>query len=230
MGYNKSMIITVENLAEKFRSLIGDETISVPDNFIIEALNWAFNSLPSVPKLERAFAEHYTQNLDALGHYKWRLGKRFRRIADFQYLYFYTSTGGDPCRLPLCNRAPQDFYKKNGLIELKVAGKPCEYTIERIGDDTWLVLDRPSNVPIIIDYVAYGYPKPVASMEDKIELSAVIENLILSAMRRLYYLESSDANFAGVVTDYLSNVEVVEAIQMLNKTYGSELPPVLGGI
>lgn len=226
------MITTVAAFTKKFRSLIGDETISVPDDFIINALNWAFNSLPSVPKLELAFAKHYTQNLRANGHYRFKLGKDkdFRRLADIMYLNFYTSTGGDPCPLKVCNRDNISFYKKNGLIELKVSGQPCEYTIEREDDETYLVLDRPSNVPIIIDYIAYGYPKPVQSMQDSFEVSAVIENLIISAMRRMFYMEASDYAFAGSIQDYLSNVEVVEAIQMLNKTYRNEAPVILGEI
>lgn len=224
------MKITVEQFADKFRSLIGDETISVPEDFIIAALNWAFNSLPSVPKLERIFSKHYTKNLDANDHYKWDITGDFRRIADFEYLDFYTSTGGDPCKLKLCNRDNIDFYKKNGLINLKVAGTPCEYTLEREDDHTYLVLDRPSNVPIILDYIAFGYPQPVESMEDEFECSAVVENLILSAMRRLYYMESSDFAFAQTIETYLDSKEVVEAIQMLNKTYGCENLPVLGGM
>lgn len=224
------MKMQVQEFADKFRSLIGDETISVPEDFIINALNWTFNSLPNVPKLELAFAKHYTKNLDANEHYKWDLTGDFRRIADFLYLNFYTTTGGDPCPLKLCNRQPKDFYKKNGIINLKQAGLPCEYTLEREDDQTYLVLDRPSDVPVIVDYIAYGYPRPVSSMEDEFEISAVVENLAISAMRRLYYMESSDFAFAGAIGDYLDNKEVVEAIQALNKTYGNEMLPVLGGI
>lgn len=226
--YNISMKIKVSDFVKKFRAIAGDETISIPDDMLINALNWAFNSLPSVPKLELAFAKHYTENLDANGHYKWRLGEDFRRIADILYLNFFTSTGGDPCPLKLCNRDNVSFFKRNGVIELKVSGQPCEYTLEREDDDTYLVLDRPSNIPIIIDYIAYGYPKPVQSMKDSFECSAVIENLILSAIRRLYYMEASDFAFAGSVQDYLSNVEIVEAIQMLNKRYGNEACTILG--
>lgn len=222
------MRYTVAEFAKKFRSLAGDETISIPNDLIINGLNWAFNSLPSVPKLELAFAKHYTEGLDAKDHYKWRLGEDFRRIADLLYLNFFTSTGGDPCPLPLCNRDNVSFYKKNGIIELKVAGTPCEYTLEREDDNTYLVLDRPSNVPIILDYIAYGYPKPVTSMEDTFECSAVIENLIISAMRRLQYMEASDYAFAGSVQDYLDNKEVIEAIQILNKRYGNETYTILG--
>lgn len=224
------MKTTVANFAKRFRSIVGDETISIPDNFIINALNWAFNSLPEVPKLELAFMEHVTKNLDANEHYKWEITpERFRRIADINYLHFYTTTGGDPCPLPLCNRDNERFYKKNGLVSMKISGEPCEYTLERKDDATYLVIDRPSNVPIIVDYICYGYPKPVQSMEDEFEVSAVIENLIISAMRRLQYMEASDAAFAGAVQDYLDSKEIVEAIQMLSKNYGPEYT-VLGGI
>lgn len=222
------MKLKVAEFAKKVRSLIGDETLSVPDDLIINALNWSFNSLPSVPKLELAFAKHYTVNLDANEHYKWELGGDFRRIADILYLNFFTTTGGDPCPLKVCNRDNISFYKKNGIPELKVSGEPCEYTIEREDDATYLVLDRPSNIPIIIDYIAYGYPKPVSSMDDEFECSAVIENLMISAIRRLQYMEASDYAFAGSIQDYLDNKEVVEAIQVLNKRYGNETYTVLG--
>lgn len=222
------MKMTVSQIADKVRNLTGDNLISITDDFIINALNWAFNSLPSVPKLELAFAKHYNETLNANGFYKWKLADEFRRVADILYLNFYTSTGGDPCPLKLCNRDNISFFKKNGLIKKKVAGKPCEYTIEREDDNTYLVLDRPSNIPILLDYIAYGYPKPVESMEDEIEVSAVIENLIISAIRRLQYMEATDFAFAGSIQDYLSNVEVVEAIQMLNKTYHNEAPVILG--
>lgn len=222
------MKMTVSQIADKVRSLTGDNLISITDDFIINALNWAFNSLPSVPKLELAFAKHYTETLNANGFYKWKLADEFRRVADILYLNFYTSTGGDPCPLKLCNRDNVAFFKKNGLIEKKVAGKPCEYTIEREDDNTYLVLDRPSNIPILLDYIAYGYPKPVESMEDEIEVSAVIENLIISAIRRLQYMEATDFAFAGSIQDYLDNKEVVEAIQMLNKRYGNETYTILG--
>lgn len=238
----------MSDFAKKFRTLAGDGTISISDDLIVEAMNWALNSLPSVPKLELAFAKHYTVNLDANEHFKWRLDGDFRRIADLLYLNFFTSTGGDPCPLNLCNRDPVEFYKKNGIIELKVSGKPCEYTIEREDDNTYLVLDRPSNVPIIIDYIAYGYPKPIPGIytyEDQvkkngekvrvrkdviIEMPAVIENLILSAMRRIQYMEATDFAFAGSIQDYLDSKEIVEAIQMLNKKYGNERGTILGEI
>lgn len=220
---------TVKSFVRQVRSLIGDETISIPDEFLINALNWAFNSIPSVPKLERAFATHETKQLQA-GGYKWELETPFRRIADIEYLNFYSTTGGDPCPLCLCNRQPKEFYKKNGLVSMKKAGVPCEYTLEQEGDKIYLVFDRPIDIPVILDYIAYGYPKPVESMEDEIDLSAPIENLIFAAIRRMYYLESSDFAFAQSITEFLENKEVVEAIQQLNKTLGPEGLPVLGGI
>lgn len=222
------MITTVKKFATKYRSLAGDETISLPDAEIINALNWAFNSLPSVPKLELAFMEHCTKQLDANNHYRWELTTKFRRIADIEYLHFYTTTGGDPCRLHVCNRPNSDFYAKNGLVSLKKTGIPCEYTLEREDDQTYLVVDRPLEVPVIIDYIVYGYPQPVESMEDEFEVSSVIENLIISAMRRIQYLESSDFAFAQSITEYLDSKEILEAIQMLNKSYGNEMPVVLG--
>lgn len=224
------MIKSVEQFATTFRALVGDEMFSIPDDFIINGLNWVFNSLPSVPMLDVAFKEHRTANLDAKEHYRWQLKSKFRRISNIHYINFYTSTGGEPCRLKICNRSNRDFYKKNELVEMKVSGTPCECTIEQEGDKTYLVLDRPSNIPIIIDYEVYGYPKPVSSMTDTFEVSAVVENLMLSALRRIWYMEASDFAFAGAVQDYLSNVEVVEAIQMLNKTLDNEVGVVLGGI
>lgn len=222
------MITKVSKFADKFRSLLGDETLSVPDTFIINALNWAFNSLPSVPKLYKAWRGHYTMQLDANGHYKWKLKSDFRDIIKYEFMNFYTSTGGDPCELPICYRESIPFYKKNGLIELKVAGRPCEYTREREGDDTYLVLDRPANIPVIVDYICYGRPKPVESMDDEFEIDAVVENLILSAVRRMYYLEADDFAFAQEIGLYLDSKEVAEAVQELNQRDSNDYTLILG--
>lgn len=219
----------VKTFIQKCRSLIGDETISIPDDFLINALNWGFNSLPAVPGLEIGFQEHATKQLDANDHYKFELTSKFRRVANIGFLHFYTTTGGDPCKLCVCNRPNRDFYAKNGLVSLKKAGVPCEYTIEREFDHTYVVFDRPLSIPVIADYIVYGFPKPVETMEDEFELSAPLENLLISAIRRMYYLESSDHAFAADITNYLDNKEIVEAVQLLNRYYESEQPVILGG-
>lgn len=222
------MKTTVKALADKFRLIVGDSSLSVPDNFIIASLNWAFNSLPSVSKLYLAWSEHRTENLDARGHYRWEIPTKFRDIVKFEYMNFYTSTGGAQCPLAVCYRSTIPFYKKNGIIENKVSGRPCEYTREREDDKYYLVLDRPSNVPIMVDYICYGRPQSVSSMEDEIELPGVVENLILSAMRRVFYQESSDFAFAADIASYLDNKEVVEAIQELTRQDANDTMRVLG--
>lgn len=234
MWYNLTMKILTGDFATKFRSIQGDETISIPDELIINGLNWAFKSLPSVSKLYKAWVKHYTMNLDANGHYKWKIKKGtedkidFQDIVKFEYMNFFTSTGGDPCPLNVCYRHNTPFYKKNGLPELKVAGKPCEYTREREGDEIYLVLDRPSNVPIIVDYVCYGRPMPVSSMQDVFECPAVVENLIMSALRRVVYQEADDFAFAADIASYLDNKEVVEAIQELTREDSNDTFTILG--
>ena len=157
----------VSDLAEKLRLYIGDNTDDLPEDFIINAYNYTINALPMVPRLEKLFSKHKQFNLDAHNHYKWSLSDStgFRRISDIPMLDFYTSTGGEPCKLPICHVPVENFYKKNGLISLKKSGTPCEYTIETEDDNVWLVLDRPSDVPIIVDYIAYGFPKPVSSLD-----------------------------------------------------------------
>ena len=95
----------VKDLTTKFRTIIGDSTVDIPSEFIINALNWAFNELPRVPKLERIFSKHINYQLDAKGHYKWNLNNDksnkqiFRRIMNLPFLGLYTSTGGKPCPL-----------------------------------------------------------------------------------------------------------------------------------
>lgn len=218
----------VSELANKFRVMLGDGTIDVQDEFIINGLNWALNDLPLVPKLEKLFSKHTQFTLDAKGHYKWNLNDTFRRILDIPLLELYTSTGGDPCKLPICNKNTVDFYKHNGLISLKQPGTPCEYTIETEGDNVWIVLDRPSNVPLILDYIAYGIPKPVSSMDDEIEISAIAENLILDVLRAYWLREADDYAFAAEITAYLDNKKLIEAIQALHKRWGVEEFRILG--
>lgn len=222
--------MTVKDLSDKLRLMVGDGTSDIPSEFIISALNWAFNELPSVPRLERLFSRHRQFNLDAYNHYKWSLSDAtgFRRITDIPMLHFYTSTGGEPCKLPLCHKQVKDFYGRNGLINLKQSGTPCEYTIETEDDNVYLVLDRPSDVPVIVDYIAYGIPKPVETMDDEIEISGIAENLILDVMKAYYLHEADDYAFASDVRSYLDNKKYIEAIQMLYKNWGSNSQRILG--
>lgn len=229
------MKYTVSDISEKFRSLIGDATFDIPDKFVVNSLNWAFNELPRVPKLEKIFAKHMTFQLDAKNHWRWDLngdsGKPiFRRIMNIPVLNFVTTTGGEPCRLKICNKDNVEFYDKNGIIELKQPGRPCEYTIEQEGDHIWLVLDRPSDVPIMIDYIAYGVPAQVNTLDDEIalDISAIAENLILDVMRIAWYHEADDFAFAADISSYLDNKKVNEATQALNRRWGTEESIVLG--
>lgn len=219
----------MQDFAYKLRVLIGDEDANVPDNLVIEAFNLAIQKMVSVPKLSRAFTKHYTVNLNAKDGYKWELEGDFRRLADIPLLNFFTTgKGGDPCPLNICPLDMINFYNKHGLPSLKKAGIPCEYTIEQEDDHTWLVLDRPSDVPLVVDYIAYGYMKPVEDMDEEIEISSVVENCILSSMTEAFYNEAEDKAFAGATLDILSNKYIPEAIQMLNKSLGVMPAVILG--
>lgn len=222
------MIYQVKDFSDKFRSMLGDSTFDVPKEFIINGINWSFNELPLVPKLSKIFSKHKQVQLDAKGHWRWNLNSEFRRLLDIPMLNFYTSTGGDICKLNLCHRDVVEFYNKNGIINLKKEGKPCEYTIEQEGDNIWLVFDRPLNIPVIIDYIAYGFPTPVKTIEDKIDVSAIAENLMLDAMRSYWYKEADDYAFSGAISDYLDNKKIPEAIQALNRRWGVEEAIILG--
>lgn len=226
------MKMKVSDLAEKLRLHIGDNTEDLPEDFIINAYNYTVNALPMVPRLEKLFSKHKQFNLDAEHHYKWSLSDAtgFRRISEMPMINFYTSTGGEPCKLCICHRPVEDFYENNGLVSLKKPGTPCEYTIEIEDDNVWLVFDRPLDVPVIIDYIAYGFPKPVSSMDDEIELSSIAEPLVVDVMKTLYLMEASDYAFAADVRAYLDNKKEIEAIQMLHKQLGMEGPRVLGEV
>lgn len=220
------------DLSEQLRNILGDGTADIPSEFMVNAYNYSITALPLVPRLEKLFSKHKQFNLDAHNHYKWSLSDAtgFRRITDIPMLNFYTSTGGEPCRLGICPRPVKDFYEKNGLVSLKQSGRPCEYTIETEDDNVWLVLDRPSDVPIIVDYIAYGIPKPVEDIEDEIEISAIAENLILDVMKTIYYQEASDFAFAADIRSYVDNKTILEAEQALYKQWGHEGPRVLGEV
>lgn len=222
------MKMKVGELAVKFQNFIGDSAITAPEPFICTALNWAFNELPRVPKLGKLFSKHYSVSLDANGHFKWSLNKDFRRLSDILYINFWTSTGGEPCKLNLCHRNVVDFYEKNGLVSIRKAGEPCEYTIEVEGDKVWLVMDRPLNVPIIVDYIACGFPKPVQSFEDEIDISAIAENLIFGMMQTVWHYEGFDYAWSQQTLEYLSNYALEQAIQELNKRWGNESHIILG--
>lgn len=209
----------VKDFVDKFLIQIGDTSLERPLPFCIRALNYSFNELPRVPKLNKIFSRHYTRNLDAKGHYKFNLNEGFRRISDIPMINFFTSDGGEPCPLKVCNKDTIEFYENNGIPELKKAGIPCQYTIEQEGDNIYLVFDRPLDVPVIVDYIAYGYPKPVKSEDDEIEISAIAENLITKLMESVFLWEGLDANLAESVLEYLDNKALLEAIQELNKRW-----------
>lgn len=220
----------LRDLSEKVRSEIGDNTIDIPEDFIVNCYNYAIRDLPMVPRLEKLFSKHKQFNLDAKGHYKWNINDTFRRVTDTPMINFYTSDGGEPCRLPLCRRSVKDFYERNGLVNLKKPGIPCEYTIETESDEVWVILDRPSDVPIIIDYIAYGYPKPAQSLDDEIDISAIAETLIIEVMKTVYLHEADDYAFAADIRSYLDNKKIIEAIQQLHRQWGDESPRVLGEV
>ena len=226
------MKMKLSQLADSLRTSIGDGTVDISDEFIIAAYNWAIIELPLVPRLEKLFSKHKQFNLDAKNHYKWSLSDAtgFRRITEMPLIDFYTSTGGEPCKLTLCYKPVEKFYKENGLVNLKKPGKPCSYTIETEDDNVRLVLDRPSNIPIIVDYIAYGFPKPATSMDDNIEISAIAERLVLDLMKAYYLHEADDYAFAADVTSYLDNKLVLEAIQSLHKTWGDNDIRILGEV
>ena len=202
--------------------------MDTPDDFIIEGINWCFRDLPLVPKLGKLFSKHYKWNLDAKNHYRWKINGDFRRLIDVPMLNFYTSTGGEPCKLTVCHEDVEDFYEHNGLIELKHPGTPCQYTIEEEDDNVWIVFDRPLNIPIIVDMIGYGFPKPVTKMDDVIELSAIAEQLIMMVLTTVWLQEAEDFSFAGNIYDYLDNKWLPEAIQALNKRWGVSKVAVVG--
>lgn len=223
------MIYRVNDFLDKARSLFGDTTKDAPTEFLINTINWCYNELPNIPKLNKLFSARYVANLRR-GSYRWKINRDFRSINDIIYLYFYTSKGGAPCRHKVCNLSNDEFYAKAGIVELNKPGLPCSYTIEHDGDETYLVFDRPLSVPMMVQYEVTGYPKPIESKDQKIEVSAIAENLIIALMRKLWYEESDDFAFSGAIEMYLDNKLILEAIQQLNKKYKNEMPRIMGGI
>lgn len=223
------MNYVISDFFKKARSIFGDTTADCPDEFLLDSLNWAFNELPNIPKLNKIFSAKYTANLKR-GSYRWKINRDFRSINDIEYMYFYTSTGGSPCKKRICWLENAEFYAKNGLVELNEPGVPCSYTIEHEGDETYLVFDRPLSIPMIVQYEITGYPKPVEKVTEKREISAIAENLIITLMRKIWYEEADDFAFSQTVEMYLDSKLIREAVQQLNKRYKTEAYRILGGI
>lgn len=227
----------ITDFVNKFRSLAGDSTFDAPEGFLINTINWCFNELPTIPKLNKLFSAHYTANLRR-GSYRWKINKDFRALNDILMMKFYTSTGGEPCLAKVCYLDNTTFYSRNGLVERKQPGVPCSYTVEHNGDDAYLVFDRPLGVPMVVDYIVTGYPMPIETDEDgnlinpdeTREISAIAENLILALMRKLWYEEADDFAFSGAIEMYMDNKLILEAEQQLNKQFRNEVPRVLGGV
>lgn len=224
------MRMTVEEFANKFQALRGDSTLDTPERFIVEGINWCFRDLPLNPKLGKLFSKHTQYNLDAKNHYRWNINDEFRRLIDVSMINFYSTTGGEPCKITICHKDPTDFYNKNGLVNLKEPGTPCEYTIEEEGDKVWLVFDRPLNIPIIVDIITYGFPKPVKTYEDVIDISAIAEHLMLMVLSTVWLQEAEDFAFAGNIYDYLDNKWIPQAVQALNKQWGISRQAILGEV
>lgn len=224
------MKIKAQELAEQFRIIRGDSTNTTPDDFIVNCVNWCFRDLPMIPRLEKLFSKHNKYNLDANNHWRWKINGNFRRLSDIPMLTFWTSTGCEPCRLDLCYQEPETFYRINGLVELRQAGEPCSYTIETEGDDSFIVFDRPLNIPIIIDIMTCGFPTPIKSLDEDIEISSIAEQLMLNVMSHVWLQEAEDFAFAGAIYDYMDNKLVPEAIQMLNKRWSAAPQAILGEV
>ena len=103
------MKMLLRDLGDKLQTAIGDGTSDISEEFLIGAYNWAINELPLVPKLDKLFTKHKQFNLDAKNHYRWNLNDSFRMLLDIPMLNFYTSTGGDPCRLHICHRSVKEY-------------------------------------------------------------------------------------------------------------------------
>lgn len=221
--------MTVREFADKFRSIVGDSTIDVPDKFVINALNWAFAELPLNPKLDKAFARNRVVQLKP-NHYRWNLVDRkvFRRLTDIPSFNIWESVGGDLCPICVCAVSIEELYA-GGIPSLMKAGKPCKYAIEQQDDNIYLVFDRPISTPMVLQYIGYGIPKPVTSMDDIVEISGVLENAILEVMRVVWYREADDLSFAGSAYDYLDNKYIPQIIQMVNRNIkGIEGNVILG--
>lgn len=219
----------VSEFADKFRTIVGDSTIDVPDKFVINALNWAFSELPLNPKLDKAFSKNRVVQLKP-GHYRWNLvdHKTFRRLTNIPSFNIWETTGGSPCPVCVCAVSIEELYA-GGMPSIMEPGKPCKYAIEQQDDDVFLVFDRPVDTPMVLQYIGYGIPKPVESMDDAIEISGVVENAILEVMRVVWYREADDLSFAGSAYDYLDNKYIPQIIQMLNKNIrGIEGNVILG--
>ena len=224
------MKYTVEEFTkQKFADLVGDGTKSTPDQFFINGLNWCFNELSRIPRLEKLFSKHYKATLDANGHNRFPINMDFRRLNDVESIAFATSTGSEPCPYDICNLRYDEFTKKHPFPELKKPGLPCDYAIQRESDDVYLVFDRPLNIPMMVSYIACGCPKPVASMSDTIDLSYIAENLVIAALRTVWYKESDDFTFSENIEMYLDNKAIPEAIQQLHQRWGNESYGIIGG-
>lgn len=219
--------VVSEFCKEKFSSLVGDQTKSTPDAFFLNGINWCFNELSRIPRLEKLFSRHYKVNLDARGHYRWNLNQDFRRLNNIEAIALVTSTGGKPCPYKVCNMRYSDFVKKHPFPELMEPGLPCDYAIQKEGDEVYLVFDRPLNIPMMISYIADGCPKNV-KWDDEIDISYIAENLIVGALRTVWYKESDDFAFSENIEMYLDNKAIPEAIQQLHQQWGNETPVVLG--
>ena len=66
-----------------------------------------------------------------------------------------------------CYKSPREFFKCYRFPENNAPGLPCTYTIEHLGDQTTLILDKPLDRLIAIDAVFYIIPRYL-TLEDRV--------------------------------------------------------------
>lgn len=160
----------IQQLFEDVRTQISDDAHLYTDAFLLSALNSAIHILAMEKDLERMFkvkyqAELATINKDGTRAARWTLdldgelvGKeRFSLIAQ------------DDCYTDVtpCYKSPREFFKCYRFPENNAPGLPCSYTIEHLGDQTTLILDKPLDRLIAIDAVFYIIPRYL-TLEDKV--------------------------------------------------------------
>jgi hypothetical protein len=81
-----------------------------------------------------------------------------------------------------------------------------------------------------VDYIAYGIPKDLTSMDDEFEISAIVENAVLETLRTVWFRETDDLAFSGAIGDYLDNKTIPQLVQLINQRYGSDSPVIVGEV
>ncbi len=195
------MKLRFSDVIAEYRRRRGDTTDSITSEFIIDAFNWGARELARAPGIgDRILLWQMTKSLaprskDGSPARRWDLTdySQTDTIQDITMLNIWRSTTTKPEQMrDLTFLDPDEFYSEYPKFMPYTPGIPKAMTFDSDGDTAWLALDRPSSIPLFVDYRFVAGPKPVKKPSDIVKIPSVAYNTILDFLDIYYFMEGMD--------------------------------------